>query len=350
MSSVVSFCVVSLFGALGGDDVVAANASVAAGLVGSGPDEGAQDATPVPELAENEQPLPAFARLEPNVAFWMNIYRRYGSGHVVIHDRDHIDVVWRVLELPRAPTGEVDRAKTQKLVRQELDALRARLARLEQDPTPQDDDDAVALALVGGKTERLVGAAQRLRSQRGVADHFTLAMSRALQWKDEIQRVLAEEGVPVELVALPFIESMFNPYARSAVGAAGIWQLMPSTARWLGLKVSKENDERLDVTKATRAAARLLKKNYAMLGSWPLAITAYNHGHNGLKRAVAQVGSNSLVDLIDRHESSTWGFSSKNFYAGFLAAVRVYQATLDTIGTQVAETTPPAGAEATLLQ
>ena len=138
-----------------------------------------------------------------------------------------------------------------------------------------------------------------------------------------MQHVLVEEGVPSEIAALPFVESMFNTGARSYAGAAGIWQLMPATARGLGLKVSRADDERTDVLKATRAAAKMLRKNYQILGTWPLAITAYNHGPNGMRRAVTLVGSTDLVYLIDNYEKSTWGFASKNFYAEFVAATTV---------------------------
>ena len=67
----------------------------------------------------------------------------------------------------------------------------------------------------------------------------------------------------------------------------------------------------------------MLRANYRMLGTWPLAITAYNHGPNGVRRAVQLVGSTDLVYLIDNYQRSTWGFASKNFYAEFLAALAI---------------------------
>jgi membrane-bound lytic murein transglycosylase D len=85
-------------------------------------------------------------------------------------------------------------------------------------------------------------------------------------------------------------------------------------------------DERLDTEKSTRAAARMLRKNHELLGNWPLAITGYNHGPNGVKRAVTAIGSTDLAYLIEHYEKSTWGFASKNFYAEFIAAVRVFAA------------------------
>jgi membrane-bound lytic murein transglycosylase D len=74
---------------------------------------------------------------------------------------------------------------------------------------------------------------------------------------------------------------------------------------------------------ATRAAARLLKENYRILGRWPLAITAYNHGTDGIFRGVQAVESDNLVDLIRGYQSPTFGFASKNFYAEFLAVIDI---------------------------
>ena len=278
-----------------------------------------------PDLPQvSSEIFPLDPALEPAVRFWAQLFVKHDSGQVVLHDRQNLDIVWQVLELPRDAEGEVDRVATDKLVREATEGLRVRLKRLEVDPTPQDDDDRVLLSLAGGQDpSHLVGAWTRVRAQRGVADMFQDGLARAKPFFAEMQQILIAEGVPPEVAALPFVESMFNTAERSYVGAAGVWQLMPATARGLGLKVTREKDERLDVLKATRAAARMLKKNYQMLGTWPLAITAYNHGPNGLSRAVKQVGSTDLVYLIDNYEKSTWGFASKNFYAEFLAATTV---------------------------
>ncbi|MEZ0312622.1 MAG: transglycosylase SLT domain-containing protein [Myxococcota bacterium] len=288
-----------------------------------------EPSTPPRLLAAEDHPslLPEPGALEDKIQFWETIYLRHGSDRVVIHDRDAQSVVWRVVELPKLASGDVDEKAAKVQLAVEVDDLKERLARLALTLTPQDDEDRTLLMLAGdGTIKHLDGAHERLRTQRGVADKFALAHARARKLKAEIEKTLVEERVPRELAMLPFIESMFNPVARSSVGALGLWQLMPSTARWLGLTVTKKQDDRLDVVKSTRAAAKLLRKNYEMLGSWPLAITAYNHGHNGLKRAVAEAGTNDLVFLVTSYSKENWGFSSKNFYAGFLAACRSFSA------------------------
>lgn len=88
------------------------------------------------------------------------------------------------------------------------------------------------------------------------------------------------------------------------------------------LKINWSVDERNDPIRATEAAARLLKINYGMLESWPLAVTAYNHGPAGMRRLVQKEQTSNLVDLLDVRKGR-FGFASANFYASFLAALEV---------------------------
>ena len=139
---------------------------------------------------------------------------------------------------------------------------------------------------------------------------------------DEIKQIFREHGLPVDLAYLPHVESSFNPDAYSKFGAAGIWQFTRSTGRRF-MKVGYVLDERRDPIRATYAAAQLLKENYAKLGSWPLAITAYNHGLSGVRRAVRETGSDDIGEIVRQYKGSRFGFASRNFYAAFLAAADV---------------------------
>ena len=89
------------------------------------------------------------------------------------------------------------------------------------------------------------------------------------------------------------------------------------------LRISEAIDERKDPAVASRAAARLLKENYKILGNWPLAVTAYNHGTEGILRGINTVGSRNLIDLVRDYKSPSFGYASKNFYAELLAVVDV---------------------------
>jgi membrane-bound lytic murein transglycosylase D len=125
--------------------------------------------------------------------------------------------------------------------------------------------------------------------------------------------------VPVDLVALPIVESGFRVVAQSSVGAAGIWQFTHGTGRRY-MRIDHVLDERRDPLAATEAAARYLRGNYEMLGSWPLAITGYNHGEAGVATAVSQLGTTDLGVIVENYRGRAFGFASRNFYSEFLAA------------------------------
>jgi len=128
--------------------------------------------------------------------------------------------------------------------------------------------------------------------------------------------------LPPELSFLPVVESSYDMSARSFVGAVGIWQFMPATGKSY-MRVDRFIDERRDPMESTRGAAAYLDQAYGYLGSWPLAITSYNYGQAGMARAVAEIGSSNLVDLIQQYNHPNFGFAPKQFYAEFLAAVEI---------------------------
>jgi len=118
------------------------------------------------------------------------------------------------------------------------------------------------------------------------------------------------------------VESSFDPTAYSKVGAAGLWQFMRGTGRRY-MRVDDAVDERMDPFRATEAAAQLLDFNYRFLGSWPLALTAYNHGAAGMRRARDSMGTGDLATIINGYKSRSFGFASRNFYVSFLAALTI---------------------------
>ena len=284
--------------------------------------------------AQEPAPFPIPAPLLPAVNFWARLFLQHGHGQVVVHDKDHLQIVWRVLQLPHRAGGGVDEAAAKRQVDACVVDLRQRLTYLASGAPARDAVDAkllLAAAATGPRAPAsptlLDGAAARIRTQRGVADDFRAGIRRATAHLPAMRSIFVRQGLPADLALLPFVESMFNPKARSAAGAGGLWQLMPSTARGLGLKVGRHRDDRFDVRRSTQAAARLLRQNYRILGSWPLAITAYNHGAFSMRRATRELSNDDLTYLIDHFQSSSWGFSSKNFYAEFLATRRVLAAT-----------------------
>lgn len=131
-------------------------------------------------------------------------------------------------------------------------------------------------------------------SQKGVTGRV---MDRAAAFLPMILAELREQGLPRELAALPLVESAFEPRAVSRAGAAGLWQLMPVTARRFGLIVDASCDERFDTRKATQAALRYLRRLHGHFRDWPLALAAYNCGEGALSTLLRRHGADSLAAL-----------------------------------------------------
>jgi len=112
-----------------------------------------------------------------------------------------------------------------------------------------------------------------------------------------LRKIFEKEGVPEDLVFLAIVESNGNPAAVSKAGAAGLWQLMPQTARLYGLKVNWYIDERFDIEKSTVTAARYLKYLYSLFGRWDLAIAAYNAGPGTIFKRLKALGAEHFWDL-----------------------------------------------------
>lgn len=123
------------------------------------------------------------------------------------------------------------------------------------------------------------------------------AVERVTQLRPVVAPILQEQGIPDAIMALVLVESAGQLTALSPKGARGLWQFMPYTARRYGLTVNSEIDDRLDVHKSTRAAARYLKHLHAEFGDWPLALAAYNAGEQLLRNAVLKSGAKDFAGL-----------------------------------------------------
>lgn len=126
------------------------------------------------------------------------------------------------------------------------------------------------------------------------------ALTRSARYRDMIQRILQEEGVPQDLIYLAQAESGFHPLALSRAGARGMWQFMASRATMYGLERDWWVDERQDPEKATRAAARHLRDLYHQFGDWYLAMAAYNSGPGTVQSAVQRTGYADFWELYRR--------------------------------------------------
>jgi membrane-bound lytic murein transglycosylase D len=255
------------------------------------------------------------------VRFWIRVYTEVTTDQGLLHDDWNLGLVYEVLRFDPADSPahrqrQVEEAKARyaallkRFAAGSTDDLSAHEQRILRafgpTPSPRDFRDAI----------------DRIRFQLGQADRFHEGLIRAAAWEKQIARTLSQHGVPGEIAALPHVESSFNLAAYSKVGAAGLWQFMPSTARRF-MRVDGVVDERLDPYSATEAAANLMLYNYRLLGTWPLAVTAYNHGPGGLRRAQDELGTSDIAIIVKRYQGATFGFASRNFYVAFLAALEV---------------------------
>jgi membrane-bound lytic murein transglycosylase D len=263
------------------------------------------------------------ASIAPRVDFWTRVYSEVGTNGGLVHDNEDLG---RVYEVVRAGEGASDRtvelradeakARARAALRKLAAGQRQNLSSFERRVLAQFPPDV--------SRGTLQAAAERVRFQRGQADKFRAGLQRMGRWESHIRRALRERGVPEDLKALPHVESSYNPSAHSHAGAAGLWQFTRPTGR-LFMRVDHIVDERRDPFLASEAAARLLRNNYERLGTWPLAITAYNHGPGGMAKAVRAHGTRDIGVIVSRYRSPSFGFASKNFYCEFLAARRIDQ-------------------------
>lgn len=169
-----------------------------------------------------------------------------------------------------------------------------------------------------GKSQLLL-ASESIRVQIGQKERFREGVVRSGAYLPEIKKIFRSHNLPEELAYLPHVESSFNPDAYSKVGASGLWQFTQSTGKQY-MRIDQVIDERQDPFIASNAAAKFLQRNYTVLGSWPLALTAYNYGTSGMARAKKDKGSYEKIFL--EYQEGHFKFASRNFYPEFLAALR----------------------------
>ena len=280
------------------------------------------------DVARVQNPhFPEPVALTPNVAFWKQVYTEHGVGDFVLHDRDNLGVIYDVVRVPE----KASQARAEQLAKPEIERVRGRyrdiLIQLAAGISPDDlgaeGRRLAALWECPCGPDSLRRAAENIRVQQGLREKVDEGLQRAQKLLPKIVTILKRHDVPPELAALPLVESTFNPAAKSKAGAVGLWQFIKPTGKRY-LTITRKRDDRRDPLRATEAAAHHLKNSYTALGSWPLAIVAYNHGHAGIRAASTMVGSTAIEDIVARYNGPRFGFASKNFYAEFLAALDVF--------------------------
>ncbi len=270
--------------------------------------------------------IPRPEGIQQDVNFWIRVYTEVNTNEGFLHDERNLGVVYDTLKFSAGSSSRDRQRMVDERRDRHIAALRRIIAALPAEAAREalSADDKRLLALWGPNPSAIIlkDATTRIRFQLGQADRFREGLIRSSSWETHIAETFANQGLPPELAVLPHVESSFNAAAYSKVGAAGLWQFMRSTGRRY-MRVDDAVDERLDPYRSTEAAAQLLAYNYRVLGSWPLALTAYNHGAAGMRRAKESVGTDDYVKINRTYSSRTFGFASRNFFPSFLAALTV---------------------------
>jgi membrane-bound lytic murein transglycosylase D len=274
-------------------------------------------------FAQSESVFPRPAALERDVNFWVAIFSKYSTNEGVLHDNRNLAIVYETVPLPKNASRRT-RQRTSGNRRKHYQAILRTLADGKRDNLSAEEQRVLDLWPDDVTNKELAAAQGRIRFQLGLSDRFREGLQRAGRWRDHVNEEFTRLGVPTAIAALPHVESSYNPDARSHVGASGIWQFTRSTGRRF-LQVDHVLDERNDPFLATTAAGKLLAYNYSITGNWPMAITAYNHGLSGARRAMRRHGDTAYVDILRNYNGRTFGFASRNFYVAFLAAMQIDQ-------------------------
>jgi len=251
--------------------------------------------------------------LNDSINFWKSVYTKINSTEGYLHDSENLSIVYGIF-----PANENTLQNYRNQIIQDLTILangqRLNLTRNQSlifEIWDQSNDNNTYLSAI-----------DRLRFQRGQSDAFLSGYEKSKSYESFNQNILKRNDIPPELFLIPHLESSFNPQAISSANAVGMWQFTKNTGQQY-LRIDDVIDERLDPYLSTQAAISLLQFNYDQLGSWPLAITAYNHGLTGIQNAKNILQTSSISEIINNYKGPRFGFASRNFYPQFLAILDI---------------------------
>ena len=266
---------------------------------------------PLPIAAQEGQGevFPRPAELEPAINFWKKVYTEIDTGHGFLHDSEDLSVIYASLN---RNSQEIETSRQR--IKNDLDIL----ATGKRTNLTDSQREILALWPDGVSNQRLQQATNKVRWQVGQSNAFLEGLERSGAYRGYIDGVLSDKNMPPQLALLPHVESSFNPAAYSHANAAGMWQFTRPTGQRF-MRIDNIIDERMDPYISADAAMELLEYNYQVLGTWPLALTAYNQGVGRMSRAVRETDTDKIHEIIKNYKGPRFGFVGRNFYAQFLA-------------------------------
>ena len=279
--------------------------------------------------------------LKTRVNFWFNIYTEYDSNQVVLHDKKDLAIVYDVIDFTDLAKSILNRhtkfSIQNKIIRERVKEYRKVFSQLSKGAvrSPRAERIFTALRKAGykipsSKSKNRKSFFQKFsksfRAQTGQKDNIAQGLENLATYRPVIESYFKEFNVPIELLAIPFLESSFNIHARSKVGATGPWQFMMRTGKHF-MSIDKYRDQRRNPLIATVGALHLLKQNLKILKRWDLAVTAYNGGTGLMLKGIRRLKKKhkyknpSLIHLLKHYKDGNFGFANQNFYSSFLALV-----------------------------
>lgn len=269
--------------------------------------------------------------------FWFNIYTVYSSENAVIHDRERLGIIYTILDYSSLHQSDILNQTKQALQNQitasKIQEVRTALTQLAEGKSINEEIQKMIFSAIDSspyeipssdsdKKSFFLSLAENIRAQTGQKNHIEQGLVNYFPFANIIDSYFQSFGLPLELLALAFLESSFNTRAQSRVGATGVWQFM----RRIGghfMTVNNHQDDRLNPLISTVGALFLLKENHQILNRWDLAIVAYNSGTRHLIKARRELKleNMTLEDYFTRYEHPHIGFASRNFFPSFLALV-----------------------------
>jgi membrane-bound lytic murein transglycosylase D len=269
------------------------------------------------KLIRTDRDFTADRHILDRACIMVELYYRMEEDEAILFDPEEPSVIFGRVSVRHLPARQAEDSLDRALA-----TLRARVAALASSPMEEWSADQKALRKVfpaAWSGEEALASAGRADARRGMRRTFRQSLERSQPYAAYMDSVFRAEGLPPRLMHLAHIESWFKPMAVSPAGAVGIFQLLRSTGS-RHLSIDDLRDERLDPHLSTVAAARFLKSCQRFLGTWPLAIMAYNNGPGQISEAVKETGSKDPSEIIQNYEAGGFKSVSRNYYAMFLAA------------------------------
>ena len=265
------------------------------------------------------------SELNRRVHFWVKVFSHYSSNEFILHSSEYPELIFDIASISKNKSTKAF-SKAKKLVEKQLKEKAKYYTKVlnELDANPDKINSHIKMKIVNelahiDDPSKYKKAAKKIRVQKGQSDALRKGLTEFSAYQNHIFAEFEKQKIPTELSYLTFVESTFNLRAVSKVGASGVYQIMPRTGKPF-LRINKKFDERRDPIKSAMAASKILKANLRVTdNNWPLAITGYNHGAYGMKKAAKLHNTEDLWKLIKDYKGRTFGFASKNFYAEFLA-------------------------------